>query len=446
MACGLPGLAGSGRELTFRGATDSLLRMARGPGGMTLGTTIAAQAFTLVTGIIAARTLGVEGRGTLALLWLIPVILSLLGGIGIPQASTYYVARNLTHARAIIRKAAGITALAALGSVLIYSLGLLIFKDGNHEISTLDAALSVSLLPFLFAQNLAIGSLLGQQRFLAYNAARLIPVLTYAALSVVLVAIGQATLTSILAAALAGWVAAAAIAWFQIARTAPDQPGKAPVSSGQIANFGIRGVIGSVSPIDDVRLDQFLVGVMLDARALGLYVAAVAFCNFPRFVALSIGSVSYPRIAAEKRGAAAWGMTVRYFRIGLVAIAAFSAGIFLLLPLLLPLFFGGDFEDAVGLGRILMVGAFFLALHRLMTEIARGLGHPGYGSITEALNAVVFLLVLFVVLGAGNEREFAWAVVAGGLACSTLLGLLIYRLRAPLLAGKPNQAGPLRPE
>ncbi len=61
-------------------------------------------------------------------------------------------------------------------------------------------------------------------------------------------------------------------------------------------------------------------------------------------------------------------------------------------------------------------------------------------------NVLTFLLVLLVVLGAGNEREFAWAVVAGGLACSTLLGLLIYRLRAPLLAGKPNQAGPLRPE
>ena len=57
----------------------------------------------MISGVIAARALGVEGRGTLAILWLIPVTLVLLGGIGIPQATTFYVARQIENARGVVR-------------------------------------------------------------------------------------------------------------------------------------------------------------------------------------------------------------------------------------------------------------------------------------------------------------------------------------------------------
>lgn len=403
---------------------------------MTLGTTVAAQAFTLVTGIIAARALGVEGRGTLALLWLVPVILSLIGGIGIPQATTYFIARNPEQSRSIIGKSARITGLACLLMIVLYSFALLLFAGSNHQITTLDAGLSIGLIPFFFGQNLAIGILLGQQRFPEYNLARLVPVVGYAVFSVSIVALGVASLSSILGAALAGWVIALAISSVQIARSGPDAEADDPVTYRQVASFGVRGVVGGVSPIDDIRLDQLLVGTLLDARALGLYVAAVAFCNLPRFIALSIGAVSYPRIAAERQGPAAWAIASRYLRIGLIVIAGFSAVVFLLVPVLLPLLFGSEFSDAVELGRILIVGAFLLALHRLLIEVARGLGHPGYGSVTEALNAVVFMGVLFGVLGAENERDVAWAVVAGAIVCSGVLAILVLRLRKPLVSGR----------
>ena len=65
--------------------------------------TIAAQALTLTSGVIAARALGVDGRGQLALLWLLPLILTQLGGIGLPQATTYFVARDSHNTTGIVR-------------------------------------------------------------------------------------------------------------------------------------------------------------------------------------------------------------------------------------------------------------------------------------------------------------------------------------------------------
>lgn len=415
-----------------------LVRMARGPGGLTLATSLAGQAFTLITGVIAARALGVDGRGTLALLWLCPLILALLGGIGIPAATTYYVARNRDHARSIIGSSLLLTALLAVGLSLIYAVGLLLFSGDNHDFSTTDSALSVAMVPAFLAQNLAVAALLGQERFRIYNAARLIPVAAYALFSLTVVVSGSASLTSILGAALAGWIVALTVSWAAIRRTGGDAGGGSPVGRSQIMRFGLRGVVGSVSPIDDVRLDQFIVGLLLDSHALGLYVAAIAFCNIPRFVAQSVGAVSYPRVASEPRGPQAWALTARYFRIGLVAVVLSSAVLVLIVPTLLPLMFGQDFDAAIPLSRILLAGTLFLALHRLLTELARGLGHPGYASISEAVNATVFLAVVFLVLSPIDVSGIAWAVVAGGVCCSSLLATLIFRLRGPLLAGKPN--------
>ena len=94
-----------------------LSSLARGPSAQTLATSVAAQALTVISGVIAARALGVEGRGTLAILWLIPVTLVLLGGIGIPQATTFYVAREIENARGVVRISVRITVLLAVGPV-----------------------------------------------------------------------------------------------------------------------------------------------------------------------------------------------------------------------------------------------------------------------------------------------------------------------------------------
>ena len=68
---------------------DAIPMFARGPSTLTLGVTMFTQGLLVISGIIVARALGVDGRGSLAFLWLVPLAIVLLGGIGIPQATTY---------------------------------------------------------------------------------------------------------------------------------------------------------------------------------------------------------------------------------------------------------------------------------------------------------------------------------------------------------------------
>jgi O-antigen/teichoic acid export membrane protein len=418
----------SGSEEHLPGWREGIIGKAKGPSAGTLGTSLLGQAFIVVTGVVAARALGVEGRGTLALLWLLPMTLALLGGLGIPQATTYYVAREADNAAAVVR----ISVVVVLGLAAVLSLGYaagLVLIAENQDFSATDSLLSVLLVPLFLAQNLAAATLLGMKRYAAFNLCRVVPVFLYAAGILLLFGLGDATLSSIFTAGTASWAIGAAIAWYLVRRELPDAGREAAVTRSGIVWFGVRGIIGTVSPVDDVRVDQLFVGLLLDARALGLYVSAVAFCNLPRFVAQSIGSVNYPRVAGAPDSEAAWATTIRATKIGLLVVALTVAGLILTMPFLLPFLFGEEFKDAVGLAYILLPAAYFLSVHRLLTELARGLGHPGYGSITELVNLAVFLSGLLVFATPATASGVATAVLAGGISSALVLSLLLVRLR-----------------
>lgn len=418
---------------------SSVLGLIRGPSALTLGTSLVGQTLTVISGVIAARALGVEGRGTLAILWLIPLTLTLLGGIGVPQATTFYVAREHHNARDVVRLSAQITLGLGVLLVLAYSLGLLLFATQSEAFTLGEGFLSVGLIPMFLAQNLGIATLLGLTRYRAFNLGRVVPPFLYAVTAVALLVANHSSLAWFLVVVLFSWGSSALITWTLVLRNLPSSAEPVQVTSGEIVKFGLKGVIGSVSPIDDIRVDQFVVGLLLDPRALGLYVAALAFCNLPRFVAQSIGTVSFPRIASAPSVRDAWALTGRSFRIGLIAIGCTVFALLVTMPTLLPLMFGDDFSEAVSFGRILLLAAFFLSVHRLLTELARGLGHPGYGSITEVVNLAAFAAALVIFASPASNSGIATSVLVGGLASSALLALLLRRLRNAQLAPKPSE-------
>jgi len=86
-------------------------RMPRPPGGQagglggitTILTGFAGQAILVVSGVIVARLLSVDQRGELALLGLLPLIISQLGALGVPQAATYAIASQPGSAAGVAR-------------------------------------------------------------------------------------------------------------------------------------------------------------------------------------------------------------------------------------------------------------------------------------------------------------------------------------------------------
>lgn len=383
----------------------------------------------VVSGVIAARLLGPEDRGYLALLVLVPIIVAKVGGLGIPLAVTYYVARD--------RKAtAGIW--SALQPLVLFQAGLL---AGVHMVAlwallgdepqyVTDAALyTVLLVPAVLAQDYGLALLQARGRFTAFNVLRLTPIVIYAVGVTVLLVMDLDGLSEIAAV----WAGANVVLGALTMVVALSGIGHAvdgheiPRVSAMVA-FGAKGLLGANSAIEYYRVDQAVVGLFLTPIALGLYSVGLAFTNLPRSIANSLGVVAYPHLAEQTDPAVARRKLWRFFTATVISCAAVVAVLEVAAGWLVPVFFGDEFKDSVPIVRIVLVSGLLIAARRILSDGARGLGHPTLGTVAEVVSLVTLAPALAVFLPLWGVEGVAFSLVVAGAA--SLLVMFVGLARA----------------
>lgn len=380
------------------GQWQSAVRRARGPVGISLAAGFWAQAVLAVTGTVAARLLGPEDRGHLALLLLLPPTLSQLGTLGVPLALTFFVARNESHARPLFRAAMPLAVAQTLAILLLNAAVIVaLMATGRHDLVP-AAVLGLLSLPGWVAFLYGLAVLQGRQLFVPYNICRMLPV----SLFLVVIVVAAFAPGDRLFAVTAAWVVAHSLAGYitawlgvrAIPRTPPD--GEVP-PRGEVLRFGLRSLMGSISPLDTLRIDQALVGFILGAQGVGLYVVALAFTNLPRFIAQSIGQVAYPRVAAARaRGGSGRAVAARLLLMSLILMLPLAVLLFLSANVLVRAFFGDAFEPAITPMRLLLGAALCMSVRRVVAECARGAGAGGLDSLAEGILWLVFLPTSFL--------------------------------------------------
>jgi len=397
----------------------------------TIGTGFLVQACLVVSGVLAARILGVEDRGYLALVVLFPTVLAELGSLGIPQAAAYWLAGGRVAPRRLIRRLAFPFAAQVVVLVLL-NLLLIELVLAEEPRSVLAAAyICVAATPAALALHYALGVLQGEQRFREFNLARLLAPALYAlaALGIVLLpgdALILFTVAWVGTLALAAAIAAAA-AWrrFRDAPTVSQDP-----SHRELLAFGLRGLLGSSSPLETLRPDQAVLAIFFSPTALGLYVVALSLTNLLRFLGQNIGLVAFPRTARSADAATARRSIKEFTALAAGVCLALGALLELAAPWIIRFFFGDDFEDAVGLARILVLAAVFAAVRRVLADATRGAGYPGIGSLAELAMWAALLPALALFSAVWDEEGVALAVLAASaLSLAVLVVLVVLTLR-----------------
>jgi O-antigen/teichoic acid export membrane protein len=407
-------------------ARAGALRQSRMPLVGSVLTGIVGQAVLIVSGVLAARILGVQDRGYLALIILFPTVLTQIGSLGLPLAATFELSRDGTRAAQVIRTLARPLLVQVGALVTVQAAILAAVFWGDSDLVRTSALISLGAVPAMLVHIYSTAILQGRQRFLAFNVMRIVPATAYSAAVLAIFLVGEGDLQWVVI----GWIAAlllsaaiaAAIALRGVALRSARSSGK---SLRSMLRFGLKGLLGWTSPIETFRLDQAVVGLFLSPAGLGLYVVGLAFANLPRFIAQSVGYIAYPRIAAHK-GEEAWRELRQFFWLATGASALVVLGLELGVGWLVPLFFGDDFSGAVPLTRILLIGALFLSARRVLTDGAQGLGRPGLGTVAEVSSWVFLLPALGIFTPLWQERGVALALtVSAALSFSVLLGLLL---------------------
>jgi O-antigen/teichoic acid export membrane protein len=158
-----------------------------------------------------------------------------------------------------------------------------------------------------------------------------------------------------------------------------------------IARYGIRAQVGSIVLLLNARLDFALVGALAGPGPLGIYAVASRYAELLRLPALALNYVLYPayarrQAAAESDARAALRRTAWLPAAGAVPLAVLA-------PVVLPVFYGPAFREAVVPALILLVGMAGGGVTGVVTAYLSASGRPGMTSAALGAGLVVTLLL-----------------------------------------------------
>jgi O-antigen/teichoic acid export membrane protein len=315
-------------------------------------------------------------------------------------AATYYLASRLIGGNemvALLRRPAAIqvTALTLINATVI--IGYTVISGAPILV---PALISLLLIPIMVCADYGYAFLLGAKRHGLVNAFRSLALVIYAAVLVVLFALGVPSVLYVVLALVGSNLIACLVIMltglremrtFRVDRSIVSEVGSVEARRKVLA-FGRKGYVGYLSPVDTFRIDQLAVGFLLAPRVLGVYVVGAAFTNFGRSVALNIGLSSTPEIASH----ASPNERAHSVRRTLVLSAGVLAIITLILEVVvifaIPVLFGNAYRSAIPVAEILLIGGGALAMKRIAVDAMRGAGETRAGTRAEIVNVVVFLV------------------------------------------------------
>lgn len=392
------------------------------------------QFLTLVSGVVAARMLGVEGRGQIVLVSVLAQMASqlTLGG-SLPNAITKELASHGLRARDGLHGLIGRWALwGCLGAAAASAYFLL---TGVDEVDATAAGLAVGVAIMALTgmtARILVGAMLGEQA----------DPLKIAMTGVLPQLFATVTLSTALALGI-DWnpleivvvmvVCQALVLGFRLRSLKP--PTNRPedrLDRAELARIARRTHIGSIGPLDGLALDRALVGSMIGSAALGLYSAAVALGSLAAMLGATVAMVALPKIAAAQRGPRdAERALVRRWLLMSVAVLVPTVLVFEAAnPIVIPLLFGEDFRGAIACGYWYVAAAGLLAFRRLLIVILQGRGRGLVASWIE-LALTPFVLVAVLVGSILDDVEVVGIGMLGVALCSVVALAVSVRVLEP---------------
>jgi O-antigen/teichoic acid export membrane protein len=356
-------------------------------------------ACNVVTGLIAARSLGPTGRGELTTITVWAGTLLYAGTLGLPEAVAYFAAAE-RKSRDLVW-ATGQAAALALGLVVtLIGWWLIPAILANHSAELVDSVrwyLVWFAIP-CFGSLCACAWLQGVGSLTAFNLSRASVHAVHAAGMIVLLLAGIESVQPFAAVLLIGnaatWFIAAGFGPLKRALGAPPSPDLAT----RMVHYGARVQFGSWANAANMRLDQLLLSLFAPAASLGLYVVAVSYAGVLLMIPVSAALVMLPEVVRQHQTGAARACLERWCRGVLWATCLGGAVIAPLGVVAVPALFGSAFQGAVPLAALLVPATVMLGMNQVLSTAFRGIGRPEIGSTSEVVGVAVTIAALAALL------------------------------------------------
>lgn len=388
--------------------------------------------------VLVARTGGAAGVGAYALLRVLPGLVGVLAACGLPSATAYFLAGPRRHQprmwQSIIAVMLAGSILGTLAWVVATPLIHRLFFSSISEAAVLLAGLTVfTQLPVAVGKGVLQGleDMRGTNLVIGLEELAFLP--AYAALW----AVGAREAGLIIWALIIADAVVALYAWARIFRRAEGiavgRPDRALVT--EIVHFGIRGQVGGVVGLLNLRLDFAVLGAIAGPAALGVYAIASKYAELLRLPGLAITWVMYPRIARQGEQQVARSIrglipkAIAVTVVGALALAA-AAGV------VLPAVYGAEFAAAVTPAWILLGGLVLQGASGLATAYLYGTGRPGLSSLGLGVGLAMTIVLDFLLIPHFGTIGAATASTVAYLSSDLMLITFFLRSSRPVASTK----------
>jgi len=383
---------------------------------------------SVVSGVVLARALGVDGRGAVSAVLVGPSLTTVVFAMGCSPAAAYHFARHPADgSRLFSTWLVMLVPLIVIGSVALYALlPVLLAAQSASTISI--ARWAVLCVPIGPLSELVYGMLLGDHDFQSYNVLRFAQLAILALGYVLLALTGHLTVVgALIVNGVSGGVSLVIGGARVLRRVGLARPSLALARS--TFWYGLRAHGTNTGAVANERLDLLLVPAFVGAASVGLYSVASSIS----WIVIALASACYALVlpVAIRQGAGGHRTVLASLWATLLLATLLALGLLLTAGPAIALVYGAGFNAAVTPLLVLLPGSVLYAGTRVLWSGLYSVNRPGLAALAQIPGVVITVAGLAVLLprigidGAALVSSVAYTVLFA-------TSLVMYRRAAKL--------------
>lgn len=382
----------------------------------------------LLTSALAARLLGVSGRGELAAIQGWPMIIASIAMLGIPEAVVYFGQRKLAPIGTLTFSGFALVLIIAIPFAAAGWIVMPFLLPAQSPQTIALARLYVSYIFLVVLSGLPFTAFRAAMELRRWNLMRLIGPVPWISVLVYCLWHGERSSTSV---ALYFLIATAAFNLLVCVFSIPSIPPPREVHMRywpQLAGYGAPVLFSTLPQLLNLRLDQLLMAAYLPPQPLGMYVVAVGWSSALLPLTGAFSSIVLPKVSGIE--VSKQKQTIgKLFAATSVLAVVIAAVLIAVTPIAVPFIFGEAFSSAVPVASILIVAAVFSGLNSVASESLKAIGRPGSVVVGEIAGLLVTVVLLVFLL---ERYEAFGAAIASAVAYATAFVILLWYLKSGL--------------
>jgi O-antigen/teichoic acid export membrane protein len=379
-------------------------------------TNVMVAGLTMVSAILLARLLGPEGRGELAAIQALPLILGNFATLGVHEAVIYFGGGDRRNVGSYAASATAFALLAALPLMAIAYLAMPLFLHAQSVTVVNGSRIYLAILLVNAITILSISTARALHDIRLWNRLRLVSTLLWVLVVIAFFVLGRVDPVGIGFAYVAFYLVAAILMALAVRSLWQPPVRVRPALWPKMVRYGLPLAAGGAPQVMNQRVDQLLMAGLLPREELGIYAVAVAWAALALLPANALAGVVFSKVAGIEDVPTKLRYVVRS-TFAVVAITAFTAlALGLPAPWVIPWVTTAEFGESAPVAAVLLVSLIFAGTTRVLQDGMKGLGVPSlvlYSEVTALACILAATPPLILRLGAIGA---AWAVLAGRLA------------------------------